>query len=203
MAQEQLAVGAATAVLTGQTANGDAWFVRQVGDVCRVALIDGVGHGELAALAASCAREVLEETSTLSAQEVLHVCHQRLRSTRGAVAAIATIDVASSKLTFAGVGNIEARLWQNGREQRLISYRGLLGTAIPTLRAFECTLSSPWLLVLHTDGVSGRASLDPDDLAVARDSGVEALAQRLLERWGRSHDDATVVVVGAVSIPPW
>ena len=107
--------------------------------------------------------------------------------------AVAVIEPERLRLTYAGIGNIEARLRQNAEEHRLVNYRGIVGAHIPTVRSFELALAPDWLLVLHTDGVSSHFQLD-ESLAF-RDLQPQALAEALLAEWSRPTDDATVVVI--------
>lgn len=159
---------------------------------CRIALIDGLGHGPAAAAAAQSAIDVLTARPLLSPTDAMHACHYALYGTRGAVISIAGIDLDQGQLVYAGVGNVEAQFRQSGRTQRLIAYRGIVGVALPPVRSFQIALERDWLLALHTDGVSARFALDgiPDvDSATP-----ERLASLVLTGWGRASDDATVVV---------
>jgi serine phosphatase RsbU (regulator of sigma subunit) len=155
-------------------------------------VIDGLGHGPEAAAATTKALARLESVASVDPGEVLRVSHDALSGTRGAVMLVVCIDTRAGSLHYAGVGNVEARLQQNGAENRLVSYRGIVGVVLPTIRTFEFELSPHWLLVVHTDGVTGRF-----DLAAELDGeGVSSdWAHRFLERWARPTDDATVVAV--------
>jgi serine phosphatase RsbU (regulator of sigma subunit) len=187
----ELIVAGATRPRPGETANGDGWTVQRVGDRVRVALVDGLGHGPAAAEAAARAIGVLEAQPELDPIRALQECHEALRSGRGAALAVVFVDAKAGTLSYAGVGNVEARLRQDDRGERLISYRGIIGSTLPTLRVFERTLISPWLLVLHSDGISSRAELPAD--ALEREPG--ELAEALLAEWARPSDDATIVVI--------
>ncbi|HEX3723079.1 MAG TPA: SpoIIE family protein phosphatase [Nitrolancea sp.] len=175
-----------------ETSNGDGWVVHRLGDIYRLTVIDGLGHGPAAAAATGAALARLETAVTVDPAEVLRVCHDALSGTRGAVMLVACINPSVGQLRFAGVGNVEARLRQNGDENRLVSYRGIVGVILPTIRTFEFELSPDWLLVVHTDGIASRF-----DLAAELDGEIVSAdwAQRFLERWARLTDDATVVAV--------
>ncbi|MBI3971712.1 MAG: SpoIIE family protein phosphatase [Chloroflexi bacterium] len=207
-AHERLRVAAATRPYPGESTNGDAWSVAWHGDVCRIGVVDGLGHGPAAAAAAAAAVGALEAVPGMDVVEAIRVCHEALRGTRGAAISIAQIDTAARRLTYAGVGNVEARLWQEGRQQRPISFRGIAGVALPTFRPVAFDLSPAWLLVLHTDGISVRFDLKalatlapwlPSGLSSATPHAApapdpRAIAGEILERWARPADDATVVV---------
>jgi serine phosphatase RsbU (regulator of sigma subunit) len=187
-----LAIAAASRAYPGEVENGDSWQVDWHASSCRIALVDGLGHGSQAAAAARAACRALAKRPDLAPLEGLRVCHGALASTRGAAISIASIELDTSRLVYAGVGNVDAHLWQAGHQERLVGYRGIVGRTLPTLRAFSISLQPDWVLLIHTDGVSGRfrvetfAELLPDP---------QQLAQRILEDWGRSTDDATVVVI--------
>jgi hypothetical protein len=105
---------------------------------------------------------------------------------------VAWVDIAQSRLLYAGIGNVEAVLSQNGRQQRPIAYRGIVGAMMRTIRPFELPLLGDWLLVMHTDGIRARFDIGKVDGYERRDP--QSMADALLAEWGRTTDDATVVV---------
>ena len=100
----------------------------------------------------------------------------------------------AEQVTYAGLGNVEALLRLPGRTERPIAYRGIIGGAARAARSFTLSLEPGWLLVLHTDGVSGRFAAELDDLAMLE---AQTLAEALVARWGRAADDASAVVLRA------
>jgi hypothetical protein len=163
-----------------------------------VAVIDGLGHGPAAASAAAAAVEVLAAAPHLDPVAALLTCHRALAGTRGAAISVAWIGPAepgspACRLVYAGVGNVEARLWQPDRERRPISHRGIVGAGSPRGRPSEFALGGDWFLVVHTDGVSARFDLTAVPEPERRDP--QGLAEAIVARWGRLTDDATAVVV--------
>ncbi len=195
MAAETVIVAAATRPYPGETANGDAWQVDWHAGACRVAVVDGLGHGPEASAAASAARTALAGQPELGPAVALRACHQALRGTRGAAMWVGTVDVAARRLAYAGVGNVDARLWQGGRQQRLGAQRGIVGATLPLVRVFECGLEEGWLLLVCTDGVRAHAVPDTGPEAPCRD--LQALVDGLLLAWGQSTDDALVLAARA------
>jgi hypothetical protein len=173
-------------------ANGDAWLVSWHEGACRVAVIDGLGHGPAAAAAAAAAVGALREAPHLDPVAALLACDRALAGTRGAAISVAWLGP-SRRLVYAGVGNVEARLWQPDREQRPVARRGIVGAAAPRGRPSEFALGAEWWLVVHTDGVSARFRLGELPEFGRRDP--QGLADALVARWGRQADDATAVVV--------
>jgi serine phosphatase RsbU (regulator of sigma subunit) len=192
VAGSPLIVAAASRPFPGQTVNGDAWAELWHEGVCRLVVVDGLGHGPLAAEASQCALDTLAAAPALSPDAALRRCHEAIRHTRGAAVAIASIDVVKMRLSVASVGNVESLLRQGGRTQRPMSFRGIVGAAFPTIRAQELPLQPGWLFVMHTDGVGSSV-----DLTGVSDLEPRELAETLLARWGRGRDDATVVVARA------
>jgi serine phosphatase RsbU (regulator of sigma subunit) len=193
-----VAVAGVTRPYPGEVANGDAWQARWHGAICRLAVIDGLGHGPSAASAAAAALAALAETSARGLETTLRVCHEALIGTRGAAISLADVDLTARQLTYVGVGNVEARLWLPTRTQRLITQRGIVGAILPTLRTFEAPLATGWHLVMHSDGVSARFELSGlDGSPTSGEADPQRLAEAILERWSRTTDDATVLVACA------
>jgi serine phosphatase RsbU (regulator of sigma subunit) len=193
MAPEDLAVGAATRPYPGETANGDGWQVDWHLGACRLAVLDGLGHGPQAAAATDAALKTLGTRPDLSPGDALTACHTALLSTRGAAMSVATIDSAGQLLQYAGVGNVDAHLLRSGRQERLVAYRGIVGGTLPTVRTFSFDLGAEWLLVVHTDGIRSRFQLE--DLGVELQADPQKLADAILASWSRETDDATVVII--------
>lgn len=192
VADQPIAVAVAARPYPGETVSGDAWSVDWWGQTCRLALIDGLGHGLDAAVVARRAVAGLREHPALGPAEALTVCQRVLAGSRGAAISIAALDLAAGQLTYAGIGNVEAQLWQAGRSERPIAYRGIVGVTPRTPRAFVIPLAPTWLLAVWTDGLSSRVDLGM--LAGQNDSDPEQMAGMLLQEWGRATDDATVLV---------
>lgn len=186
-------IASATRAFPGEIANGDLAAVTLNEGAARLALIDGLGHGPEAATAAETAGKVLTTHPNLSPTEALRLCHVALRGTRGAAISVIAIDPAADHLVFAGVGNVDARLWSVDRTQQFIPNRGIVGATLPTIRPIELDLPRRWRLLMYSDGVSGR--FDWSELADLADADPLALAEAVLARRARDTDDATVIAV--------
>jgi len=181
----------------GEAVSGDAWSIQWQGASCRIAVIDGAGHGPAAAAASQVARAVLEGHPGSSPVDVLSRCHTALRGTRGAVITVALIDAARGSLTVAGVGNIESYLATGRKERHLVTQRGMLGSTMPNVRPVEIALDDDWLLALHSDGIRARFSLQEPAIGAARSLGLQELANAILEGFASPTDDALVLVAAA------
>jgi serine phosphatase RsbU (regulator of sigma subunit) len=192
MVERPIAVASAERPHPNETVNGDAWSVTWRGERCRIAVVDGLGHGPAAAEAAQRALTTLAARPELALVEAVHECHEALHSTRGAALTIIDIDARSMHLSHVGVGNVEARLWSRVREQRLSPARGIVGNILPRLQSTELDLPPDGTLVIYTDGISSRFTLDA--MLGEYPPALPDIAASLLEDWSRPTDDATVVI---------
>jgi anti-sigma regulatory factor (Ser/Thr protein kinase) len=190
-------LGAVCVPYPGESHCGDAWLVRDEGGQCTVALIDGLGHGASAAVAAHAAREevirILAAAPRTTAAALLEAMHGALRSTRGAAASVAAIDHAAGTIEFAGIGNVAGAIVTAADQRALVSHNGILGHQVRKVQAF----TSPWpagaTLVMHSDGLSMRWRADQYPGLVTRDPAL--LAGVLYRDHARGRDDATVIAI--------
>jgi anti-sigma regulatory factor (Ser/Thr protein kinase) len=176
-----------------ETVCGDAWAAWSAGQLMSVFVADGLGHGAGAATAATIAVSTFLREAERSAEHVIHSVHDALKSTRGAAVAIAEMDRRNDTLRYCGLGNIAARVaTADGSEQQLVSLAGIAGHVARRLQTFTV----PWLagmtLVMHSDGVGTRWSLDEYPALSRRLPGV--IAGVIIRDHRRANDDATVVV---------
>jgi serine phosphatase RsbU (regulator of sigma subunit) len=195
MAPSPILIAAASRPHPTETINGDVWHVDWHATGCRIAVIDGLGHGPAAADAASRARDTLARAPDADPVEALRLCHDALRGTRGAAMSTVTIDLTINRLVYAGIGNVETHLTMDGQTVRLPSMRGIVGSVLPTVRSFSEPLLPGWILLIHSDGIKDRFRLD--ELLVSGPADAQGLADTILAQWSRLTDDATVVVASA------
>lgn len=179
--------------------NGDAWSASTTGTGFQFALIDGAGHGELAAESASVVKEVLENSGDLDLASTLARSHKRLQGMRGAVMSVVHIASHPGSLSFAGVGNVDYYLFDGEREQRLLPQRGMLGVTLPRVRVAELQLPQKWLLAAHTDGIRSQFTLRGAGVKLDTGEALQDLADKLLDKYRRADDDATVLLVAPSS----
>ncbi|NJK28028.1 MAG: hypothetical protein HC925_05240 [Coleofasciculaceae cyanobacterium SM2_3_26] len=157
--------GAATRPYPGMNLNGDAFFIKRWGCHALVAAIDGLGHGQYAHRAARAARDYISRHYDQSLPEQFRGVGRACRATRGVVMAIARFTWSSNQspsqnqnqnqttLTFATIGNIEARVIGSATPVRFLIRRGIIGNNAPTAVATEHPWQSNYILVMHTDGL--------------------------------------------------
>jgi hypothetical protein len=125
--------------------------------------------------------------------ELLERVHGGLRSTRGAAAAVAVVDRAARSVRFAGLGNIAASVLAGGESRSMVSLGGIVGHEARRIQPFEYPFPAGALLVLHSDGLGSRWTLDRYPGLTTRDPLV--VAGVLFRDFVRGTDDATVVAV--------
>ncbi len=180
--------------IRGEIVSGDNWASLRFDQSLAVAVVDGLGHGPKAAEAAHAAIESFHRcVRDVGPAQAIELAHQALRSTRGAVMAVACIDVRAQTLRFAGLGNISAVVHSQGTVTRLGSTDGTVGYGARKARESSVAWTPRSTLIMNTDGLSSRWSL-------ARHPGLLAchpvLVSAVLHRdFARNTDDATIVVV--------
>jgi anti-sigma regulatory factor (Ser/Thr protein kinase) len=182
-----------TRPLGGTGPCGDAVAHRDIPDGTLVMLADGLGHGPLAAAASQRAAEVLRFSSSSSPAALLTEIHRALGSTRGAAVAVVRLETTTRRVVHASVGNVSGRLIGLGRPRTLTAQPGIVGHRMPRLREEVQPLEGVQALVLHSDGLSEKWSVD--DLPGVLGHSAGALAAALLRQAGGRRDDAGVLTV--------
>jgi anti-sigma regulatory factor (Ser/Thr protein kinase) len=177
----------------GEVACGDAWSMEPDGRDCSLLVVDGLGHGADAARAARAATEVLAQHPTVGPSEVLHLVHLALASTRGGAAAVARFNTLGPQGSFAGVGNIAARVESATSRRHLVSHNGTLGHIVRKVQEFTFDFPEDAVLILHSDGLSGHWTLADYPGLIGKDSAL--IAGVLYRDHDRGRDDVTVVVI--------
>jgi anti-sigma regulatory factor (Ser/Thr protein kinase) len=177
----------------GETECGDAWSLRQVGDKLAAIVVDGLGHGPLAAAAAAQAVAVFGEHWFPNPADYLAAADAAMRSTRGAALAIAQIDLGAREVHYAGVGNIAARIinLSANRQQSLVSHGGIAGAGLRKVQQFDYRWQDGDVLVMHSDGLNERWNLGTYGGLAQTD--VAILAGIVYRDAKRTRDDATVL----------
>jgi|SRR5882672_11522932 len=190
-----IAWGVASRPSPGEVASGDMHLIQLTMDGVLLAVVDGLGHGDAAIAAAQTAIAVLKSHAEEPLTALVNRCHAALTKTRGAVMTVATLRWFGDELTWLGVGNVEAILLRadpqaKARSDRVLLRSGLVGYQLPVLRAGTHHLAPDDLIIFATDGIDaafagGLVCSDPP----------QELADGILERHFKGHDDAFVLVV--------
>jgi negative regulator of sigma-B (phosphoserine phosphatase) len=183
--------GTAGRALSGEPESGDLSVAVEYEEGLLLAVIDGLGHGPEARQAAEMAADVIRDRPERPLDWLLRECHEVQRHARGVVMALASIRPEGS--AWIGVGNIEGKLIRPGVEPlspiSLPQLGGIIGYQLPPLHVSPLRISPDDVLVLATDG------LQPDFRTDVRSTRpVQEIADSLLETFGKTNDDAMVLV---------
>jgi hypothetical protein len=178
----------------GETECGDGWAFKATSTGGLIVVVDGLGHGPQAAMAARAALDAVEKApAALNLVELMTRVHEALRPTRGAAVAIAAINRVEQKLRFCGLGNISGVIVAPAGTKHLVSHNGTAGHELRRLQEFV----QPWpveaMLLLHSDGIATHWRLDDYPGLAARSPAL--IAGVLYRDFNRGRDDATVAVV--------
>ncbi|MBR8741713.1 SpoIIE family protein phosphatase [Nocardiopsis sp. MG754419] len=178
--------------------SGDGLAFRSGSGHRTVILADGLGHGAPAAVAAETAADVVRRQAGEAPETLIRLLHTELRPTRGAAVALVDVDESAHRLTFCGIGNVGARLYDGHRWESLLSRPGIVGAfglRTPTPAVREWRPGS--MLVLYTDGLPSRWS--PDGIEHLAEKDAALVAARVFRDAGSAarplRDDTAVAVV--------
>ncbi|MEV6491788.1 SpoIIE family protein phosphatase [Actinoplanes sp. NPDC051633] len=180
--------------LAGESVSGDAYAVRGPDERRQMLMVDGLGHGPLAAAAAQVALRTFGATPQGGPAALVEALHRALGHTRGAAVAVAEIDEAAEVVRYAGLGNISGAILggDNGR-RGLVSLPGIAGHQRRQIRQYEYPFPAGSVLLLHSDGVVERWRAEDYPGLLTRSPQV--IAATVLRDAGTRRDDAGVLVV--------
>jgi negative regulator of sigma-B (phosphoserine phosphatase) len=183
----------AEASAPGEAVSGDRAVVVRDRHAYLIAAIDGLGHGEGAAEAASVAANTVTANSAEPLDNLLVLCHQAMVATRGAAVTLGRVDATNASLSWVGVGNVEAFLVRHtptgaAPVHSPVLSGGIVGFNLPRVSVRTVDLRAGDLIVFATDGVDPKYA---DDIRLGTD--VKSLAEHILRHWSKSNDDALVL----------
>jgi negative regulator of sigma-B (phosphoserine phosphatase) len=194
--------GVAKFALPGQEESGDHHLLHCSQNVVLIAAIDGIGHGKEAASAAKMATSLLKTGADEPIISLVEQCHEKLRSTRGVVLSLASIDSVHGMMTWLGVGNVQGVLVRTNSEKGnvhevLLLRAGVVGSQLPPLQAAVLPIVQGDTLFFATDGIRDNFA----ESLSARENPQRA-ADRILKEYGSGNDDALVLVSRLTGIRP-
>jgi negative regulator of sigma-B (phosphoserine phosphatase) len=181
--------------LPGQVVCGDRSIAVDVnGTGALIGVLDGLGHGELAAEAADCGVQILGDARGEALDTLVQSCHRGLSDTRGVAMTLVHIDFQKDVLSWVGVGNVAADLVVKhpaGVEVRSSARLagGIVGYRVPEVVVPQNFPIRPGdLLVITSDGIDENHLNDIDFAAPAL-----TIAEQILDSHAKDNDDALVL----------
>jgi negative regulator of sigma-B (phosphoserine phosphatase) len=128
-------------------------------------------------------------------ETLLQICHDELRSTRGAVMSLASIDPHTGQMRWVGVGNVQGLVQRAGSamgtaQEVLLLRAGVVGAQLPAVHSATVTLNAGDTIVFATDGVQSEFVRDLTGLETP-----QRCADRIMKQHFRGNDDALVLVI--------
>lgn len=190
---QDLRVGISQHSLHADPACGDIWSLAIEGQRISALIIDGLGHGEDAEVAARAGEVEFQRWPFDSAERVFEEMHHAMKGTRGGAAALVNFDAGRDALRFVGIGNIGATLIGEDKVRGLVSHPGIVGVQFRKTQAFEHEQVAGQLLVMYSDGLQTRWNLRDYPGLIYRHPAV--IAAVLHRDYCRGRDDVTVLVI--------
>ncbi len=184
----RIETGSARLAREGDRVCGDVAAVFPIATGKLLCLADGLGHGERAMAAAEQACAYVGANTDRSLDGLLRGLDQELSGSRGAAVSLLVIHLDARKVQFAGIGNVELRAVSPTRIAPP-TMPGIVGQRIRTPRVWDYPLTVGDILALTSDGISSRY-----DLAVFADLTAQRIADGILLKHRKSHDDACALV---------
>jgi anti-sigma regulatory factor (Ser/Thr protein kinase) len=194
-----VAVAGVSVAKPGEIVCGDAWSWAADREGWSVMVADGLGHGPDAASAAAEAVRMFQQHAWEPAADILAAAHDAMRHTRGAAIGIAEVRPSRGELTFTGVGNIGGTVLSADAARSLVSHAGIVGHECRKIQTFSYRWTKGSVMVLYSDGLQTRWTLDRYPTLRGRDPAL--IAAVLYRDFARGRDDVTVVVGREVDRP--
>jgi len=194
-----VAVAGVSVAKPGEVVCGDAWSWTAGSEGWSVMVADGLGHGPDAASAAAEAVRMFQRRAGEPAADILAAAHDAMRHTRGAAIGIAEVRPARGELTFTGVGNVGGTVLSADASRSLVSHAGIVGHECRKIQTFSYGWPEGSVMVLHSDGLQTRWTLDRYPSLRGRDPAL--IAAVLYRDFARGRDDVTVVAGREVDRP--
>lgn len=180
--------------IPGQIESGDQYLVAQYAGGVLVAVVDGLGHGEQASIAAKRAIATLAAQPEAPVQVLMQRCHDALKKTRGAVVTLASLNASKNSMTWLAVGNVEAVLRRNtkprGKLVTVLPRGGIVGDRLPPLNPATVAVAQGDLLLLATDGIASMFLHEIDCMEQPRQ-----LINHIFTQHAKNTDDALILGV--------
>jgi phosphoserine phosphatase RsbX len=182
-------VGAAQRAKPGELVCGDVSTTVQLAQGLLLCLADGLGHGENAQVCADAACGFVRAHADEPLEALMRGLDRALVGQRGAAVSLLSLEPAQGRIRFVGIGNVELRAIARAHVAPP-TMSGIVGRGIRNVRVWEYPLAEGDLLMLSSDGISTRF-----ELAALAHLAPQAMADEIVARHSKNHDDASCLVV--------
>ena len=171
----------------GEAHSGDAVLTRVSAAGSLFAVIDALGHGEIAWRVAERALAVLRrQPEGIDAETAFTAVNHELHGTRGAALTLCTLH--GLRADFIGAGNVACRTL--GGPMPFVARPGVVGSLQKLQHPVRLELLSGQRLILHSDGISHRF-----DMRRLSELSPDEACDWIMSQKRYPHDDASVLVI--------
>jgi anti-sigma regulatory factor (Ser/Thr protein kinase) len=185
-------VGVLSVPIKGEEICGDGWGAKKTADSVLFMVVDGLGHGILAAEAARDAERIFALARSDSPTPILQSSHDSLKKTRGAAMAVSSLHLERQLVSFAGVGNIGGSIVGMEASRGMASHNGTVGHYLQRIQEFTFPWNADSILVMHSDGLKSGWDLKRYPGIWNKPSAL--IAGMLYRDFSRERDDVTVLI---------
>jgi len=176
--------------MPGESESGDQYLIKSFSNGLLIAAIDGLGHGDKAAVVAKKAVAALHNYEHEAVDWLIPHVHKALRSSRGVVMSLASFNTQAQTVTWVGVGNVNGVLLRSsGKRETLVLRGGVVGYRLPKLYPTTLPLQKGDTLIFASDGLrSGFVN----DITLSHTP--QQTAEAIFIKHQRGTDDTLVIV---------
>ncbi|TYR78358.1 SpoIIE family protein phosphatase [Priestia megaterium] len=138
----------------GNVCCGDSYYVKETKDYFLCVIADGLGSGEQAMAASTAVTQVAESYHHLDIEQLMSMCNDVSRGTRGAAVALLKFDKHKQQFAYTNVGNIRFYLYSpNGELTYPLPVKGFLSGKMQKFRTQTFSYQPGSKFLIHTDGL--------------------------------------------------
>lgn len=183
--------GAVSVPVVGESVCGDGWAIALDGPCLAATVVDGLGHGPMAAEAAQLAVEQFAQDPFADLAQAVQETHVALKTTRGAAVFFLHMN-AQARVEYAGAGNVLGRALSGVFDRSLVTQHGTAGLQVRKTDVAAIDLPPHAMGIIHSDGIASR--WQASELAPLLSKDPTLIAATLMWNHSRGRDDATVLV---------
>lgn len=183
-------IGGFSRPIAGEKKNGDALFITEENGFHFFAIIDGIGHGDIAYEISHKIKGFLQENVSSNISYLIEKTHKYMTGSEGAALGIGVI--MDKILYFGSLGNISCKI-VNAENINLVSTDGLLGVRGRSVKVTSKILENNDAIMIYSDGID--SSFSNSEFKNYHLFSSEILAKKIVQQWGSMFDDASIITV--------
>jgi anti-sigma regulatory factor (Ser/Thr protein kinase) len=185
-------IGNRTRAYPGYRVSGDQVLAIPLEQGYLLSIVDATGHGPEANKMALLLLNGLKKIASSNLSNLMIKLDQLAKGTIGAAMGLAFFDPTKQMVTYAGIGNTNLIVF-NDKKWQGVSRDGILGQRLPSYTEQSTHFNPGDMAIMFTDGLS--ESLIKKEALKLRFLDANTIAYRLVDLLGKTHDDASCIVI--------